>query len=143
LSDDTANPFIMVKRAASGDLEAQRELASGAAACLADHDIIGFWEGLTYARMAAAQGSAADKALVITLLDLGAYLLDPKDAAGQAGYAGQMMAYAMSAVQGLTGPEANQFNDMLDSATDNLSAEEMRAASYWSDLLRQAEKMGE
>ena len=140
---DELNPFVMVKRAASGDLETQRALAREAEVCLRECDIAGFWEGLTYARMAAAQGDASDKGLVISLIALAAHLLDPDDDAGRAGYAGQTMAYALAASEQMKGEDGAGFHALFEQAMDTADAETMRSASYYTDLMRQAEKMGE
>lgn len=137
------NPFYMVSRASRGDLEAQRRLASEAAGCLASGDIVGFYEGMTYARMAAAHGDSEDIGRVLALIGLASHLLDPADEAGRAGYAGQALAYSMAAQAKVPADLEAPFGECVEQAMDAASAAEMQAGKYYYDLMREAEKMGD
>lgn len=143
IEEEDGNPFVMAKRAAKGDLAAQRLLAEEAASRLAMCDLQGFYEGLAYARLAAAQGDAADSGRVISLLALAAHLRDPNDAEGLADLAGQFLAYAIAAQDKVPADAADKFHDMLNDAMDNSAASDLLAAKHYQDLWRQANKTGE
>lgn len=136
------NPFYMVSRASRGDLEAQRILARETAERFAVGDTAGFYEGLTYARMAAAQGGSEDIGLVLSLIGLASHLLDPADEAGRAGYAGQALAYGMAAQAKVPADIEAQFGSLMEQAMDEATPAEMQAAKYYFDLLRAADKLG-
>lgn len=133
------NPFLMLKRASRGDLEAQRSLADGAAACLAENDLCGFYEGLTYARMAAMNGTTADKGRLLSLLALAAHLQDPNDEAATTGLAGQYIAIATAAID--DDPAASlEFEPMVHEAIAQCSPAEIEQAKIFEKLLRAAEQ---
>lgn len=140
--DEGCNPFVMARRAAKGDLEAQRAMADEAASRLAISDLQGFYEGLAYARLAAAQGDAGDSGRVISLLALAAHLRDPNDTEGLADLAGQFLAYAIAAQDKVPADAADKFHDMLNHAMDNSAAGDLVAAKHYQDLWRQANKTG-
>lgn len=67
----TVNPYAVLKRAALGDLEAQRHLADAACAVAFDPGYCPervLCEGLVFARMAAAQGDVADEGRLLSML---------------------------------------------------------------------------
>jgi hypothetical protein len=136
------NPFALAKRAAVGDLEAQRQLAGEAVSRLASQDLCGFYEGLAYARLAAAQGDGSDTGLVIQLLALAADLLDPAASDARADLGGQVLAYAQATAGHAKGAAGERFHALYEDAMDTAEAETMAAASYYVDLLRQSEKQG-
>lgn len=132
------NPFHMVRLAAFGNLTAIRRLASGAADCFGAGDIVGFYEGLTYARMAAARGNDEDVGLLLCLLGMASALLDPADEVGRDGYTGQAIAYSMGAQA--KDPSNLALGEMLEQAMDAATPGEMQHAKYYYDLLREADK---
>lgn len=135
------NPFAMVKAAARGSLEAQRALAEEATAALFEGDIGGFYEGLTYARMAASSGGVDDTGRLLQLLVLAAELQDPKDHGALASLAGQYLAIASHSVDLLKdNPEdAAKLEAMLVEAAAQSSRLDLENAKYWEGMLRASE----
>ena len=133
------NPFAMLKRAASGDLEAHRALADEGPAALSEGDLCGFYEALTYARMAAMRGDEKDAGRLMQMLAIASDLLAPDDDAGRIGLAGQFLAITDDAVDRLgaatLGAEAEvHFTALIEAA----SPEEIEQAKGWRVMLRAA-----
>jgi hypothetical protein len=139
------NPFAMVKRAASGDLDAQRMLAGEAAGCLECGDLEGFYGGLVYARMAAAQGDASDTGRLISLLPLVARIADPNDEDYHASLGGQFLALASVGLDQIEGEDSaaraeGEVNYLEAVAASNPKTIEM--AKGWEALLKAAQGEG-
>ena len=123
-------------------LHLERPLAGEAFSRLASQDLCGFYEGLAYARLAAAQGDGSDTGLVIQLLALAADLLDPAASDARADLGGQVLAYAQATAGHAKGAAGERFHALYEDAMDTADAETMAAASYYVDLLRRSEKQG-
>lgn|GEM_PF-1644085 len=66
----TPNPYAALKRAAQGNLEAQRELAALGLAGFVDGDLQSLLDGLCFARLAASHGGEDDRGLLLQMLAL-------------------------------------------------------------------------
>lgn len=143
IDEDDANPFELCERAAKGDLEAQRFLAAGAADCLQDGAISGFYEGLTYARMAAAHGNAEDTGLLLCLLGLASQLLGPENEGARLALAGEALARAQVESERMTGKDAEDFDAVMTLAIEQSSPAEVIASKEYQDLMRAAKAKGE
>ncbi len=64
------NPYAALKRAAQGNLEAQRELAALGLAGFVDGDLQSLLDGLCFARLAACHGGEEDRGLLLQMLAL-------------------------------------------------------------------------
>ena len=141
LSDDP-NSFALYDRAAVGDLEVQRRLASEAMDCLDACDLQGFYGGLTFARLAAAQGGEEDTGLLIYLLAAASNLLPPDDVQGRACLAGETIARAFAMTHSLKGEEADHFDAVTQALVDGASPDELAWTHYFQDQIKAARAGG-
>lgn len=132
---EALSPFAYLKRAARGDLDAQRALADAAvqmvSECEDSDPTTALTEGLVFARMAAEHGDVSDRGRVISMLSLLSDLL------GEDGDDEMAEAIARTFMAADEGYGGDRISDSLPGLVESASPEVMATARWYQDRLKE------
>jgi hypothetical protein len=133
------NPFVQLKAAAAGDLEAQRLLAMEAVRLVGERNDLDpvsvLLEGLPFARLASCHGDDGDKGLVLSMLSLAREF---SIEAGDSGTADEFTAEAIARVSLLAEAGVQIADANLDLLIENASPDVLVMAKDYERRMRAA-----